>query len=292
MVHYLTESEAFNLRHMPRIGQMCFIARLINGAIRLLKKNFPSSINIGDVRTADFTVFRDKINRISGGDPCQPHSVAGLGKGTEDDRFLWPEMFRGIRDIFPATVVNENVVGSVANGVLDLKIDDLESLGYSCQPYNIPAAAVGALHQRERIWLVAYHSDRDAELRKSRIIQQQNEKEKLQEWEQIPFSWEPVDLWIDDTNPDIKRFQKQHATTFTGICEEGLGRYFGFGTHPHGNIPRNIIESGIIRMLNGLPEGMDYADRNKRIKALGNAIAWPVAYELFRSIDLNESLFN
>ncbi|MGN6491192.1 MAG: DNA cytosine methyltransferase [Agriterribacter sp.] len=254
---------------------------------QVTKKNFPKSINVGNVQTADFTIFRDTIDIISGGDPCQPHSVAGLGKGTGDERFLWPEMFRATREILPAAVVNENVSGSVANGVLDLKIDDLESLGYSCQPYNIPAAAVGALHQRERIWLVAYHADRDAELRESRIIHQQNEKEKLQEWEQIPFSWEPVDLWIDDTDADAQRFKKQHATTFAGICEEGLGRYFGFGAHPHGNIPRDVIESGIIRMLDGLPEGMDYADRNKRIKALGNAIAWPVAYEIFRSIDLH-----
>lgn len=92
---------------------------------------------------------------IAGGDPCQPSSTAGNGLGMSDDRYRWPEMFRGISEIRPNWVINENVAGTVSNMVLDQKITDLESIGYTCQAFNIPAVGVNAHHTRQRIWLVA-----------------------------------------------------------------------------------------------------------------------------------------
>lgn len=254
---------------------------------RLLKKLFPKSILLNDIKTADFTIFRGIIDIITGGDPCQPNSVAGLGKGTADDRFLWPEMFRAIREIQSAWVTNENVVGSVSNGVLDIKINDLGSLGYSCQAYNIPAEAVGALHQRERIWLVAYNADFDRNNKASRQISGSEEKEQALERQQheVYKFGEPVDLWINNTNADIKRFKKFNASQESEIFTEGLSRYFGFGADAHGNFTRDEIKSGIIRMLNGLPEGMDYNERGKRIKALGNSIVPQVVFEIFKGIE-------
>ncbi|MGZ3753603.1 MAG: DNA cytosine methyltransferase [Mucilaginibacter sp.] len=94
-------------------------------------------------------------NIIAGGDPCQPSSVSGLGLGMSDDRYRWPQMFRGITELRPDWVINENVVGTVSNMVLDQKITDLESIGYTCQAFNIPAVAVNADHTRQRIWLIA-----------------------------------------------------------------------------------------------------------------------------------------
>jgi DNA (cytosine-5)-methyltransferase 1 len=98
----------------------------------------------------------EPVHIIAGGDPCQPHSSSGLGLGTEDDRYRWPYMFGGIKYLRPDWVINENVIGSISNLVLDQKITDLESIGYTCQPYVIPAVAVGACHYRRRIFLVAY----------------------------------------------------------------------------------------------------------------------------------------
>lgn len=95
---------------------------------------------------------------IAGGDPCQPSSSAGLRRGQADDRYRWPYMLAGISRVRPNWVVNENVVGSISNMVLDQKISDLEKIGYTCQAYNIPAVATGAHHQRARVFLVA-HSD-------------------------------------------------------------------------------------------------------------------------------------
>lgn len=244
-----------------------------------LRKNWPKVISYGDIKTTDFTIHRGQIDILTGGDPCQPHSVAGLGKGKDDDRYLWPEMFRAIRECKPTWVVNENVTGSISNGILDLKIDDLESIGYETQSYCISAESVGALHKRERVWLVAYDTNKKSKFRQS------GKKKKLNTSKKIQLFGEPVDLRTFAPDPDSERQQEQYFAEKPGIRPERLSGYFGFGPYPHGNITRNDIESGIIRMLNGLPEGMDYTRRNQRIKALGNAIVPEVAYVFFKIIN-------
>lgn len=222
---------------------------------RVLRKNFDHEVIEGDIRKIGKHNLKP-VDIITGGDPCQPHSVAGLGRGTKDVRYLWPE------------------------------------IGYTCQPYCIPAEAVGALHQRERVWLVAYNSDFDGALRQSRELYKKEETEITLETQrhEVRKSWESVDLWITDSDSDSKRLQKQYVATKPENSEEGLSRYFGFGVNPHGHITRDVLESGIIRMLNGLPEGMDYADRSKRIKGTGNAIVPEVVVEIFKAIKkINDS---
>lgn len=124
---------------------------------KILKKHWPKSILHEDITTTDFTVYRFLIDILTGGDPCQPHSVAGKQMGKADERYLWPEYRRAISEILPIAVVNENVRGSISNGILDEKIADMESLGYSWwPPLIIPASSVGANHKRERVWLIAH----------------------------------------------------------------------------------------------------------------------------------------
>jgi len=99
---------------------------------------------------------------ITGGVPCQPFSVAGKQKGTSDDRYLWPEMFRIIKAFKSKFVIVENVRGivNIENGmVFETVCSDLESEGYEVQAFNIPAAGVGAPHRRERIWFIAVRED-------------------------------------------------------------------------------------------------------------------------------------
>lgn len=254
-----------------------------------LKKKWPGAVSYEDIKSVDFTIWRGKLWILTGGDPCQPSSIAGLGKGTADDRYLWPEMFRCAKESQPPWIVNENVTGTVSNGILDIKINDLESIGYSCQPYNIPAEAVGALHQRERIWLIAFNSNYHDKYRNASEIQGSGHSEWLQERNHLQYFREPVDLRDFITNSDSQRLQELHVSTVSGDSQEGLSRYFGFGPTPYGNIPRDIIESSIMGMLNGLPEGMDYADRSKRIKQMGNAVVPQIPYEIFQTIKQYES---
>jgi DNA (cytosine-5)-methyltransferase 1 len=115
-----------------------------------------------DITKSDFTKYHGTIDIISGGFPCQPYSSAGKRLGKEDDRHLWPEMLRVIREVQPRWVVGENVLGLVnwSGGLVFHEVQtDLEAEGYEVQPYVLPAAAVGAPHRRDRIWFVAHSKD-------------------------------------------------------------------------------------------------------------------------------------
>lgn len=129
---------------------------------KILKYHFPNAIQYADIRTTDFTVWRDRIDVLTGGFPCQPFSLAGKRKGTDDDRYLWPEMLRAIREIRPRWIVGENVYGLInwSDGmVLEQVCADLENEGYEVQPFVIPACAVGAPHRRDRVWITGHRAD-------------------------------------------------------------------------------------------------------------------------------------
>ncbi len=155
---------------------------------KILDYWFPNSKSYEDITKTDFTEWRGKINVLTGGFPCQPFSCAGQRKGAEDDRYLWPEMLRAIREIQPDWVVGENVAGILSMvqpgsetalgreeslfGEVDRKrilhrqeyvvetvCNDLEREGYSVQPVVIPACAVGAPHRRDRVFFIAHRAD-------------------------------------------------------------------------------------------------------------------------------------
>jgi DNA (cytosine-5)-methyltransferase 1 len=144
----------------------------------VLKKHWPHAQIHGDIRTftSDAASKRCRETRehskrspqrptresgifiLTGGFPCQPFSQAGRRKGTADDRYLWPEMFRVIREFRPRWIVGENVGGFVTwneGMVLEQVCADLEAEGYEVRPFIIPAVAVNAPHRRDRVWIVA-----------------------------------------------------------------------------------------------------------------------------------------
>lgn len=99
--------------------------------------------------------YRGLVDCVTGGFPCQPHSVAGLQKGADDERNLWPEMVRTIRLVRPQHVYAENVAGIAANGYLSTVVGDLAALGYVGRHGVLSAAAAGAKHLRKRLWIWA-----------------------------------------------------------------------------------------------------------------------------------------
>ena len=103
---------------------------------------------------------------ICGGYPCQPFSVAGRQRGQEDERHLWPEMYRLIRECRPRWVICENVSGHIKLG-LDEVLASLETEGYTVWTFIIPACAVNAPHKRDRLWIVA-HANSSSDRRTSR----------------------------------------------------------------------------------------------------------------------------
>ena len=128
---------------------------------KVLEKHWPNVPRWRDIHDATGEEIRkitglQTIDVICGGDPCQPHSTANANrKGAEDERFLWPEMYRIIKEIRPNWVINENVVGSISNGTVLRKINEMESQGYNCSVFSIPAFAVGAWHFRQRVFILA-----------------------------------------------------------------------------------------------------------------------------------------
>ena len=127
---------------------------------QVLKYHFPNATQYEDIKTTDFTVWRGRIDVLSGGFPCQPFSTAGKRKGTADNRYLWPEMLRVIREIKPRWIVGENVRGIISwnrGMVLKQVLIDLATEGYGCLIFSIPACSVDAPHLRYRTWIVAYN---------------------------------------------------------------------------------------------------------------------------------------
>ena len=126
---------------------------------RVLERHWPDVPRWRDIRTltqGDFyarTGLRT-VDIISGGFPCQPFSVAGKQKGKGDDRYLWPEMLRVIRELAPRWVIGENVPGILRIAAADV-VQDLEREGYNVVVFDFKAASIGAPHRRERVAFVA-----------------------------------------------------------------------------------------------------------------------------------------
>lgn len=128
---------------------------------KVLSHYWPKAKSYEDITKTDFTIWRGKVDILTGGFPCQPYSVAGKRKGKEDERHLWPQMLRAIREIEPSYVVGENVFGLVNwnDGLVFHEVQaDLENAGYEIQPYILPAASVNAPHKRDRVWFVAKYT--------------------------------------------------------------------------------------------------------------------------------------
>ena len=166
---------------------------------KVLNYYWPNAKSYGDITKTDFMEWRGRIDILTGGFPCQPFSMAGKRKGKEDDRYLWPEMLRAIREIQPTWVIGENVGGIISmvqpcdevevggqaslleedyftqkdqEYVVETVCSDLEREGYSVQPFLIPACAIGAPHRRDRVWFVAKNTKCDG------LLQREPEQER------------------------------------------------------------------------------------------------------------------
>lgn len=147
---------------------------------RILEQHWPDVPRWRDIRDLKGGEFYEATGQqtatvISGGFPCQPFSTAGKQRGEADDRFLWPEMFRVVRELRPTWVIGENVTG-IIRLALDDVLSDLESEDYSCRAFVLPACAVGAPHRRDRIAIVAHSNSIRPKARSAERLQRQTQQ--------------------------------------------------------------------------------------------------------------------
>lgn len=256
---------------------------------RILRFYWPNAKLYENVRQFDATCYRGVIDVLSGGFPCQPFSIAGKRKGTADDRFLWPEMSRIIREIQPRWIVGENVLGLLnwrRGLVFEQVLAELEAEGYTVWPYLLPAAGAGAPHRRDRVWIIAHASShRRSEYPTAEKIDASRVKKGLGQG--------------DDAYPPNGDGNVAHANRIFGqkgrlypAQSETAKRHLG---------PRNAwwdgsswenfpSQSPICCRNDGLPRELDGISfskwRDHSIAGFGNAIVPAVAIEIFHTIEL------
>jgi len=277
---------------------------------KVLKYYWPNAISYHDITKTDFTIHRGTIDIITGGFPCQPYSQAGKRLGKEDERHLWPEMLRAIREIQPRWVVGENVRGLTNwNGglVFDEVQSDLEAIGYEVTPFLLPACAVDAPHRRDRIWFVAY-SDNDG--------RQENTKWSRATRQEFREQYESLHLYESTSDPNSRGLER---TTEVRRDSFNVKRESEFGIIADTNSRRQpseehrkeesgqLAEKGIPGNWENFPtqspvcngndgisarlDGITFPKwRNESIKAGGNAIVPQVAHQIFKAIQQYENL--
>ena len=196
---------------------------------KVLQKNFPNIPIEEDIKNVEGK--EGDADVVVGGFPCQPMSVAGKRKGTDDDRYLWPEMFRLIKQIKPQFVIGENVQGiiNIQNGMVLRQVqDDLESEGFEVQCFLIPASGIGAWHQRYRVWIVG-HSEHNGLLASK--IERRNTETATGTQEGTNTTGKPERASGSRNNEDVSNTERKRleglskqSTTFSG---QDSGTQFG-----------------------------------------------------------------
>lgn len=237
---------------------------------KVLRKRFPNVRRFHDITEFDGREYAGAIDVLSGGFPCQPFSVAGNRKGKEDDRALWPEMLRVIREIRPTWVLGENVPG-IINMELDSVLSDLEGESYEIQAFIIPALSQDAKHRRDRVWIAAHSAgvERTAGAEEQGVLQRMPADGKERSY--TGGSGEAQSETIipnADGNRLQGKWQKSNNARQAGLYNREAGRKaYQWPTEPC-----------VGRVAHGVPNRVD------RLKSLGNAIVPQIAFQLFRMI--------
>ena len=249
---------------------------------KVLKKHWSNIPIIDDVRRINGKEIKADV--VVGGFPCQSISIAGKQKGKDDDRYLFPEMLRIIKEVKPRWIIGENVQNliNISNGtILKDIVEGLETENFEVQCFGISASSQGAWHKRERIWIVANSNDR-LSIGKNQEIQTRRNT---------------INNGSSSNVPNTQRNEHQHTPT----RQSGTGELWGFYSEEEKQTSHDLwsktsrcnasfrqetwwnSQSRICRIPHGLSEKMDRF-RKDRIKALGNSIVPQIARELGKAI--------
>lgn len=259
--------------------------------LKILEKNFPNTKRYEDIKQFNGADYAGRVDIVTGGFPCQPFSQAGTRRGTDDDRYLWPEMLRVIREIKPTWVIAENVYGllTIQQGVVFEQVcADLEREGYEVQPIIIPACGLNAPHRRYRVWFIANAKGK-------RGGKEPNEECTFSPNQNVAHCKHERSIQCEH-----ERQSRPKEGLFEGLnCNvadperKGWGKRSESEERPSARFDDKdwlSLAAEICGVDDGLPIELDGFKRTKaknraeRIKSLGNAIVPQVAYLLFESI--------
>jgi len=239
---------------------------------KVLERHWPDVPRWRDIKTLTGGSFYERtclrtVDVISGGFPCQPFSCAGKRRGKDDDRYLWPEMLRVVKELRPAWVVGENVANLV-NMALDQVLSDLENQGYQTRTFVIPACGVDAPHRRARCAIVA-HRESDGE----RCLSGQPRAARS--------SGVDIDRRSADVGNAAGTLLESAATEdaqerFLGPTDDGTFR--GGRTPEYGGWEWWPAEPDVGRVAHGVPSRVD------RLKCLGSAVVPAQFFPVFQAI--------
>lgn len=233
---------------------------------QVLAKHWPDVPIYTDIRELSADAIGSTVDVICGGYPCQPFSTAGKRRGQQDDRHLWPEYLRLIRELRPTWIIGENVAGHISMGLDDV-LADLEREGYAWEAFVIPAVAVDAKHRRDRVWIVG-HANSDSQSNGTKhaemaelpslantssrrcCLQSSGENKQSRGTETVSAS-----IASDSDSERLEVRQGQDASGSRQVCGTELG-----------GISRWPAEPPVGRVANGVPRRVD------RLRALGNAV--------------------
>lgn len=259
---------------------------------KVLHYYWPKAELFTDITKSDFRKYANKIDVLTGGFPCQPYSTAGKRLGKEDERHLWPHMYRAIQEIKPCWIVGENVRGLISwNGglVFEEVQADLEAAGYEVQTFLLPACGVNAPHKRDRIWFVAYSDNKGGGSGFGEIQKKNGEISK----------WNNNAEFSNSSKKFITNSRSRRMERYRGKSKDWEFQANEFNKN---NSKRKYIMdwekfptiSPICNGDDGISNRLDSITfskwRNESIKAGGNAIVPQVVYQIFKTIEQYEHI--
>ena len=252
---------------------------------KVLEKHWPDVPRWRDVKDVTAESIRERgigeIALLSGGFPCQPHSVAGKRQGSNDERDLWGEVARLICEVKPRWFLGENVpvLFTTEDGRFFGRIlNDLGALGYNAGWCCYGADRIGAIHKRERIFIIANSYG-------GRFVEYQRQQKEVQQPEQCELQREKIgksimsELIYGITNvaysdcEHVERFSKDEIQGFQKLQGE-----FSTRGVEEWRERCSIYQPKLCRTYNGIPNQVD------RLKCLGNAVVPQQVYPILKAI--------
>jgi DNA (cytosine-5)-methyltransferase 1 len=269
----------------------------------ILKHYWPDANTYRNIKEFNAQQYKGHIDIITGGFPCQPFSNSGKRRGTADDRYLWPEMLRIIKDVSPRWVVAENVYGLINwnEGVVFAKVkSDLEAEGYEVAPFILPATGVNAPHQRYRIWFIGFKGEKPIQTARRGKNAERLHTGKLEETGANTDSDGRIRGLREDEKLSGKggKYAQRHALPLGDITPHSISQrlegrktkkcVWPSYTRKLGDWKEWPTQSPLCSGDDGLPTRLDGITfpqwRNKSVKMYGNAIVPQVALQIFQSI--------